>query len=450
MNATLAELSAALRAGTLTSRQLVEQCMARAQDPAGEGARTFIHLDGENARRAADQVDQVRRAGGDPGPWAGIPISIKDLFDIAGQVTTAGSVVLKDAPRASADAVPVARLKAAGFVVMGRTNMTEFAYSGLGINPHYGTPANAHERALRRIPGGSSSGAAVSVTDGMAAAALGTDTGGSCRIPAALNGIAGFKPTANSVPMEGTFPLSPSLDSVGPLAATAQCCAILHGVLSAAPATAEAQLGLAGLKLAIPQTVMLDGLDAQVSASFAQAVSRLSAAGVAIGELAFKQFGELAGANSKGGLIAYEAYAAQRERLQQRGSGYDPRVKVRMEKGAAQTADDYAQLQAFRRDWIRRVSAEMQACDFLVCPTVPTIAPEIAALAGDDEYGRVNLAMLRNPTFANFLDGCSISVPCQAAGTAPVGLMLIGRHGDDARLLAAARAVEALVAPPRR
>lgn len=450
MNATLAELSIALRAGRVNSRQLVEQCLARAQDPAGEGSRTFIRLDADNARRAADEVDAARQAGRDPGPWAGIPVSIKDLFDIAGQVTTAGSVVLRDAAPATADAVAVARLKAAGFVVIGRTNMTEFAYSGLGINPHYGTPANRWERALRRIPGGSSSGAAISVADGMAAAALGTDTGGSCRIPAALNGIAGFKPTASSVPMQGTFPLSPSLDSVGPLATTAQCCAILHGVLSATPSVAEAQLELAGLKLAIPQTVVLDGLDEQVSAAFDQAVSRLAAAGAAIGKLALRQFGELAGANSKGGLIAYEAYTAHRAQLQERGSAYDPRVKVRMEKGATQTGEDYAQLQAFRRAWIRSVTAEMQACDFLVCPTVPTIAPRISALESEEEYGRVNLAMLRNPTFANFLDGCAISVPCQPAGSAPVGLMLIGRNGDDARLLAAGRAIEALVAPPRR
>lgn len=450
MNAPLHELSAALRAGTLTSRQLVEQCLERALDPAGEGSRTFLRLDAEAARRAADAVDAARRAGNEPGPWAGIPISIKDLFDVAGQVTTAGSTVLHDAPPATTDAAAVARLKGAGFLVLGRTNMTEFAYSGLGLNPHYGTPLNAHDRATGRIPGGSSSGAAISVADGMAAGALGTDTGGSCRIPAALNGISGFKPTAASVPMQGTFPLSPSLDSVGPLAATAGCCAVLHGVLSNQPAVAEARVGLAGLRLGVPQTVVLDGLDAHVGSSFAAALSRLSSAGVHITELALLPFGELAAANAKGGLIAAEAYAAHAERLQLRGSRYDPRVKVRMEKGATQTADDYTHLQAFRREWIRSVTLAMADCELLVCPTVPTIAPAISDLANDNEYGRVNLAMLRNPTFANFLDGCAISVPCHAAGSAPVGLMLIGRHGDDARVLAAGQAIEALLAPPRR
>lgn len=449
MRASLDQLATALRAGSSTSRELVEQCLDRALDPSGEGARTFLHVDAQNARRAADAVDAARRAGTETRPFAGIPVSVKDLFDVAGQVTTAGSVVLRDAAPATHDAEAVRRLKAAGFVVVGRTNMTEFAYSGLGLNPHYGTPANAFDRGLRRIPGGSSSGAAISVTDGMAAGALGTDTGGSCRIPAALNGIAGFKPTAGSVPLAGTFPLSTSLDSIGPLAATARCCAILHATLSDTPAAANARVDLAGLRLAVAQTVVLDGLDSHVAASFATALSRLSAAHVRVAELALAPFAELAAANAKGGLIAAEAYAAHRDRLARRGDAYDTRVRVRMEKGATQTAQDYEDLQAFRRRWIRSVTERMEGIDFLVCPTVPTVAPAISALASDEEYGRVNLLMLRNPTFANFFDGCALSIPCHAEGTAPVGLMLIGRRGDDARVLAAGQALEALLAPPR-
>lgn len=451
MNRTLEALSASLAAGSITSRQLVEECLERALDPAGEGRRIYLHLDVENARRAADAVDVSRRGGAEQRPWAGIPISVKDLFDIAGQVTTAGSVVLKNAPVALHDAEPVARLKAAGFLVLGRTNMTEFAYSGVGINPHYGTPANAWRRdELQRIPGGSSSGAAISVTDGTAAAALGTDTGGSCRIPAALNGIAGFKPTAAAVPMGGTFPLSPSLDSVGPLAATARCCAIMHSVLAGTPEVLDARVALGGLKLVIPQTVVLDGLDTHVASSFFASASRLSAAGASVMELALKQFGELAAVNSKGGLIAAEAYAAQKDRLRLQGEQFDSRVRVRMEKALMQSPQDYADLLAFRREWIRSVRASMEGADLLVCPTVPTIAPATAALADDEEFGRVNLAMLRNPTFANFLDGCSISIPCHPAGTAPVGLMLIGRHGDDARVLAAGQAIEALLRQAER
>lgn len=449
MMPSLEELAARLAGGSVTSRELVEGALARALDPAGEGGRTFVHVDADAALRAADAVDAARRAGGERRRFAGIPVSVKDLFDVAGQVTTAGSVVLRDAAPAARDATAVTRLKAAGFVVVGRTNMTEFAYSGLGINPHYGTPANAFEREVRRIPGGSSSGAAISVTDGMAAAALGTDTGGSCRIPAALTGIAGYKPTVATVPLDGAFPLSHSLDSVGPLAPTARCCAVVHGVLSQSTVVPQELPDARSLTLGIPQTVVLDGLDAHVASSFAAALSTLSAAGVRIRELPLRPFGELAGANAKGGLIAAEAYAGHGERMRAHGDRYDPRVKVRIEKGAAQTPDDYTALQAFRREWILAVAAEMQGVDLLVYPTVPTIAPAIAALASDEEYGRVNLLMLRNPTFANFLDGCAISIPCHAAGSAPVGLMLVGRHGDDARVLAAGAALEALVAPAR-
>ncbi len=211
----------------MKSRGLVEQCLARIADQSGEGQRVFLKVHTEQALAAADYYDRLRARGATPSPFAGIPVSIKDLFDIAGGVTTAGSIVLKDAPAAEHDAPAVARLRAAGFIPIGRTNMTEFAFSGLGINPHYDTPFNPYDRQAGRIPGGSSSGAAVSVTDGMAFAALGTDTGGSCRIPAALCGIVGFKPTAHRVPTAGAFPLSTSLDSIGPLAATVVCCAAL-------------------------------------------------------------------------------------------------------------------------------------------------------------------------------------------------------------------------------
>ena len=444
MTLLLSELASGLRSGQFTSRDLIEQCLERAQDSAGEGARTFTLLDASGARREADRIDAARRAGQTVGPWAGIPVSVKDLFDVAGQVTTAGSAVLREAPPAGRDAEAVARLKAQGLIVVGRTNMTEFAYSGLGLNPHYGTPASAFDRPARRIPGGSSSGAAISVTDRMAAAALGSDTGGSCRIPAALNGIVGYKPTAGSVPMRGTFPLSPSLDSVGPLASSVRCCEVMYSILSGSEIAMPT--ALTGLRLAIPQTVVLDGLDADVARTFEATLSRLSQGGVTVSQLSLRSFGELAGANSKGGLVAAEAYTAHRQQLALRAKDYDQRVRVRMEKGALQSPADYAQLQDFRSQWIAAVTNEMQGVDFLVCPTVPTIAPLIADLDDDEAFGRINLLMLRNPTFANFLDGCSISLPCHTQGQPPVGLMLIGRHGDDRRLLSAAHAIETLLA----
>src|SRR5487761_464401 len=255
---TLAELARCLAAGTTTSRQLVEECLARIADPKGEGARTFLKVHAEAARAAADYHDRLRAHGVTLSPWAGIPISIKDLFDMAGDVTTAGSKVLRGQPPAGADCAAVARVRAAGFIPIGRTNMTEFAYSGLGLNPHYGTPLSPFERACGRAPGGSSSGAAISIAEQMSYGALGTDTGGSCRIPAAFCGVVGFKPTARRVPTSGVFPLSPTLDSVGSLANSVRCCAAVDAVLAAEPDTALSSIPLAALRLAVPVTCVLD------------------------------------------------------------------------------------------------------------------------------------------------------------------------------------------------
>ncbi|WP_299454100.1 amidase [uncultured Pigmentiphaga sp.] len=442
----LESLSAALASGRTTSRELVERCLARITDPSGEGARTYIRIDAEEARHAADRIDQARARGDAPGPYAGIPISIKDLFDISGEVTAAGSRVLADAEPARSDAVAVARLRKAGFVIMGRSNMTEFAYSGLGLNPHYGTPSNPYDRGTGRIPGGSSSGAAVSVADGMAAVALGTDTGGSCRIPAALTGLTGFKPTASRVPTTGAFPLSTTLDSIGGIGATVNCCAIVDGVLSGDPVHLHERIPLADLRIGVPQTAVLDGLDRHVAAAFQATLHRLAQAGARVVELPFAEFGEVAAINAKGGFTAAESYPLHRDMLARRGDLYDPRVKTRIEKGAHMTPEDVAELRTRRSDWIRRVSRHFEAIDLIACPTTPVIAPAFSELDDDDAYARINLLMLRNPTFINFLDGCAISLPCHEPGSAPVGLMLAATHGQDRRLFAAARAVEDLLA----
>ena len=281
---TLAQSARDMEAGA-SSRSLVEECLARIADPAGEGRRVFLKVHAETARAAADYVDSLRRHGAAPSRFAGIPVSIKDLFDVAGDVTMSGSVALRDAPPAAADATAVARLRAAGLIPIGRTNMTEFAFTGLGINPHYDTPRNPYDRATGRLPGGSSSGAAVSVTDGMAAGALGTDTGGSCRIPAALCGIVGYKPTAKRIPLGGVLPLSFSLDSVGPLAPTVACCAALDAIMAGEEPADLEPFPLRGLRLAAPQAVVLDDLDATVSRSYAAALSALSKAGAGITDI---------------------------------------------------------------------------------------------------------------------------------------------------------------------
>jgi aspartyl-tRNA(Asn)/glutamyl-tRNA(Gln) amidotransferase subunit A len=432
------------------SRGLVEQCLARIDDPSGEGRRVFLKVDAADALAAADYYDSLRAHGAAPSPFAGIPVSIKDLFDVAGEATTAGSVVLRDAAPAAHDAPCVARLRAAGFIPIGRTNMTEFAFSGLGINPHYGTPLNPYDRAAARIPGGSSSGAAVSVTDAMAYGALGTDTGGSCRIPAALCGIVGFKPTAHRIPTAGAFPLSTSLDSVGPLAATVACCAVLDAVLAGEQAADLPAFPLDGLRMAVPQTMVLDGVEPSVARAFDAALAALRKAGARIVDIPLRELAELSRINAKGGLAAAESYAIHRGLIARAQSKYDPRVLTRLLRGQEQDAADYIDLVSARADFIRRVAAVTAPYDALVMPTVPVTAAKVADLVADDAYRQVNFLVLRNPSVANFLDRCSISVPCHRAGEAPVGLMLVGEHGVDRRLLSIAAAIEAVVSPTLR
>lgn len=445
---TLGKAAQELESGATTSRALVEDCLARIADPAGEGRRVFLKVAAEEARAKADLIDLLRRRGGAPSRYAGIPISLKDLFDVAGDVTTAGSLALRDAPPARRDARCVARLGAAGFVSVGRTNMTEFAFSGLGLNPHHDTPRNPYDRATGRIPGGSSAGAVVSVTDRMAFAALGTDTGGSCRIPAALCGTVGFKPTARRIPLDGVFPLSPSLDSVGPLAPSVACCAVIDAVLAGEEPEPLPELPLAGLRLPVPQKIVLDGLDADVSRAFAAALTALSRAGASILERPFDELGDLAAIGRKGGIVTAEAYALHRDLLADKQQHYDPRVLARMLRAREQDAADFIALTRARAAVIRKMAAATAPYDALIMPTTPMIAPALAELADDERYHKVNLMMLRNTGIANALDRCAVSVPCHRAGEAPVGLMLVGEHGGDRRLLAMAAAVEAVVSPP--
>jgi aspartyl-tRNA(Asn)/glutamyl-tRNA(Gln) amidotransferase subunit A len=442
----IAKTAMSLAAGA-GSRDLVEDCLARIDDRSGEGGRTFLKVHAEAARAAADYHDRMRTAGATPSPYAGIPVSIKDLFDIAGDVTTAGSVALRDAPAARHDAPAVARLRAAGFIPIGRTNMTEFAFSGLGINPHYDTPRNVYDRQAGRIPGGSSAGAAVSVTDGMALGALGTDTGGSCRIPAALCGIVGFKPTAHRVPTQGAFPLSTSLDSIGPLAATVDCCVRLDAVLAGEPWVELSPLPLDGLRMAVPQTMVLDSLEPAVARAFDAALAAMRNAGARIVELPLQELSELPRINAKGGPSAAESYAIHRALIAKAEASYDPRVLSRILRGREQDAADYIDLVKARAEFIDRVAAITAPYDALLMPTTPVIAPRLADLVSDEAYRLANMLVLRNPSIANFLDRCSISIPCHRAGDAPVGLMLIGEHDADRRLMSIAAAIEALVSP---
>jgi aspartyl-tRNA(Asn)/glutamyl-tRNA(Gln) amidotransferase subunit A len=442
---TIAEQANALAEGRITSRSLVEESLARIADPNGEGPRAFIKVHAETACAMADAMGALRRAGRAPSPYAGIPIALKDLLDIAGEPTPAGSRVLADAPPAQHHAVVVRRLLAAGFVPVGRTNMTEFAFSGLGINPHYGTPRSPWDRATGRIPGGSSSGSAVAVADGMVSAALGTDTGGSCRIPAAFCGIVGYKPTARRVPTQGALPLSFSLDSIGPIGASVSCCTTIDAILAGEQPNPPQPAEINGLRLVVPQNFMLEGLAPEVGAAFQHALSALSAAGARIVEARFPELDELPAVNAAGGFAAAEAYAWHRRLLAERGGEYDPRIRLRIERGARISAADYVDLLNARTRLIASLNARTAAFDALVMPTCPIIPARIADLEDEREYNRVNLLSLRNTAPANFFDRCAISLPCHAPGSAPVGLMLTGETMADARLFAIAAATESVL-----
>ncbi len=444
---TVQQAADALVSGHTTSRALVESCLSRIEDPAGEGARAFVAVYADQARRSADAMDALRRANRAPGRYAGIPVSLKDLLDVAGETTRAGSVALADSAPAKAHAPVVQRLLSAGLVPVGRTNMTEFAFSGVGINPHYGTPQAPFGRvpgdaAAGRVPGGSSSGAAVSVSDGMALMGVGTDTGGSCRIPAAFCGIVGFKPTARRVPTDGAFPLSPSLDSVGPLANSAACCAAMDAIMAGEDAPPLPELGAAGLRLLMPTNVVLDSMDATTERALDLAMQRLDRAGVVIHHRAVGSLDQLIKAHARGGFAVVEAYEVHRTLLEERGAQYDPRVASRIVPGAGMPAVDYIALVQARRRVTAAFADELAPYDALVMPTVPIAPPPVSAFAADADYLRLNGLILRNSAQINFVDGCAISLPCHEPGTPPAGVTLAGPAMADRRLLALAAALE--------
>jgi aspartyl-tRNA(Asn)/glutamyl-tRNA(Gln) amidotransferase subunit A len=370
---------------------------------------------------------------------------VKDLFDVAGETTRAGSRVLAGAPPARRTAPAIERLLAAGFILVGRTNMTEFAYSGLGLNPHYGTPRNPFERQVGRIPGGSSSGAAVSVTDGMAAAAIGTDTGGSCRIPAALTGITGYKPTARRNPRDGVYPLSVSLDSVGSLGHSVSCCAIIDDIMAGGRGDTPQATPVSALRLAVLTNYVTDDLEPVVAGAYEDALQRLAQAGARLVDLSLPDIEVLPTLNAGGGIAAAEAWAHHEAHLATAADQYDPRVADRILAGAAIDAASLAEIRQERVRLIGSFAAAMEGFDAVLAPTVPIVAPPLARFESDAGYARLNLLVLRNPSLFNFLDGCAVTVPIHGAGAAPVGLMMAAPGGHDRRLLGVAEAVEGCV-----
>ena len=424
-----------------STRDRLEQALARIADPAGEGGRACLTVYADAARASADAADARIRIGRPLGPLDGAIVSIKDLFDVAGEVTRAGSRVLFDEGLvAQADAPIVQRLRAAGAVIVAKTNMSEYAFSGVGANPHFGTPGNPFDRA--RVPGGSTSGGAVAVADGLCEIAIGSDTGGSTRIPAALCGIVGWKPSKQQVPTDGAFPLSYTLDSIGPMAKTVADCAFTDAVIAGEVPAAPEPAPLAGLRLGIMQGLPFEGIDQTVSAAWSAAVAKLGQAGVRISDEHVALLADLAQANAKGGFAPPEAYSIHRERLQRRGADVDPNVRARIERGAGMAAADYVELMQVRARLVRAMDARLADLDAIMWPTTPIVAPKLANLATPETFGRNNMMLLRNTGIVNFFDLCAISLPMPRSGGLATGLMLVARNGQDRRLFRIAAAVE--------
>jgi aspartyl-tRNA(Asn)/glutamyl-tRNA(Gln) amidotransferase subunit A len=441
---TVAQLNADLAAGRTTSRELVEQALARIADPAGEGARAFLKVNAEGARAEAEHCDRLRKAGVRRSPVDGLPVSLKDLFDVAGEVTRAGSKAYSK--KADEDAAAVARLRAAGAIFIGRTNMVEFAFGGVGLNPHYGTPKNPWDRKTGRVPGGSSSGAGVAQADGMCVMALGSDTRGSIRMPAALCGVAGFKPTAARVPREGAFPLSFTLDSVGPLANTIACCAAYDAVLAGEAQEELNEMPIRGMRLLLPKSSVVEDLDREVEKAFFGTVEKLRASGAVVSEVKVPAFDRQAEYFKGGGLAGAEVVLIHKP-LAGRIADYDPRVGKRIAMGSTLSGADYVELLQLREAAMREVAAAAALYDAIVMPAVPCVAPGIAqAGASDEEYFRWNFRIMRNTGLANFLDGCAATLPCHERGSAPVGFMVSGSAGRDRHVLAVAAAIERALA----
>ncbi|HEX5280223.1 MAG TPA: amidase [Micropepsaceae bacterium] len=427
-----------------SARDHLEACLERIGDPRGEGARTCLTIYATEARAAADAADARARAGHALGPMDGKVVAVKDLFDIAGETTRAGSTALRDAPPAASDAAVIKRLRAAGAVIVAKTNMSEFAFTGFGINPHFGTPGNPADRT--RVPGGSSSGSAVAAADGMCDIGIGTDTGGSCRIPAALCGVVGYKPSKFRVPTDGAFPLSFTLDSVGPLARSVADCAAADVVMAGDPPSTLEPVSLNGLRLGIPQGLPLRNLDATVQVRFSNAVAALKRAGARISDETIPLLDDPARVQTKASFSSVESYAIHRKLLMQHSDDYDPMVRTRIEAGRDISAADYIDMGRQRAALIRAMNERLSELDGLIMPTVPIVAPKIADLSDPAAAREPNLLLLRNPALANFFDLCAISLPLPREGGLPTGLMIFARNGQDRQLFRIAAAMERLFA----
>ncbi|HET7382017.1 MAG TPA: amidase [Pseudolabrys sp.] len=429
---------------TISARERLDAALGRIDDPKGEGAHACLTVYREQAKAAAEAADARAKAGISLGPLDGTIISIKDLFDVAGEITRAGSKILaEEAKPAAADAPVVRRLRAGGAIIVAKTNMSEFAYTGVGANPHFGTPGNPADR--KRVPGGSSSGAAVCAADGMCEIAIGTDTGGSCRIPGALCGIVGYKPSRQRIPTDGAFPLSYSIDSIGPIARSVEACARADSVMAGESYALLEPPPLAGLRVGVVEGMPVENLDETVGKRFPQALDVLKRAGARLSNETVSQIDGMVQVNSKGGVQPAEAFTVHRDLLSRRADEIDPNVRLRLERARNVSAADYIDMVRDRARLICSMDARIADLDVLVWPTTPIVAPTMVEVAAADDFARKNAMLLRNTVIVNFFDLCAITIPMRRDGGLPTGLMLVARNGHDHRLFRIAAAVERLL-----
>ncbi|WP_454687283.1 amidase [Agrobacterium leguminum] len=443
----IAQLSVLLQSGHLDPRALVEETL----DAVGgeDDQAIFVELTAARAMSEAEAAAKRIGEGRSCGVLDGIPVAWKDLFDLEGMATTAGSTVLANDKPASRDADVVTALKQAGMICIGRTNMSEFAFSGLGINPHYGTPRNPASTDGHRLPGGSSSGAGVAVAAGLVPVAIGTDTGGSVRIPAAFNGVVGYKASRGRYSMRGVYPLAKSLDSLGPLTHTVKDAVWVDAAMRGEAAADLTRAPLSGLSLVVPETVFFDGIEDGVAAAFEQAVERLVRAGASVRRQAFPIFSELFDLiREKGALVTAEAFALHKTRLEGADAArMDPRVVARAGLGANISMPDYIALIEARERMTAAFSGMIGRQELLVSPTLPHVAAKVAPLLeSDDAFFAMNAKTLRNTQIGNFFDLCGVSIPCGTGDAGmPVGLLLSGLHGTDDHVLSVAMAAEEII-----
>lgn len=422
----------------------IKQCLDHAEQYRRDGGKAYISLEPDLILQAAKAADATRAHGASTSPLHGLGVNIKDLFDVCDEVTTAGSIIRSSTKAATQDAVAVERLRQAGAICFGRGNMSEFAFSGLGYNPHYGTPTFSDHGT--RIAGGSTSGGAVAVALQHCVAALGTDTGGSLRIPAAFCNLVGFKPSASRIPSEGAFPLSFSLDSIGAITHSVEDAILLDEVLSATPHRIVAPAAQT-LRLAYSDDYFLDDADSEVMRAWTHALNTLEQAGIELVKIDLGILKTLPEINQAGGLTAAEAWFIHRNQLQDSNlaSQYDPRVAQRIQRGRQISDADYLELQQKRRRMIKNIQTQLAEFDALIHPTVAIVPPRLDELDQDQDFFRLNGLVLRNTSVMNFLDGCALSLPCSLANTLPVGLSIAGLHGQDTQILGVSLTVESLL-----